>query len=173
MLKVNELQEKIASLLANEESKTVVSGNGITAAKRYTFNQSSIDQSKRDIAAILKELGIDEVETVSVEDFTTLKDGSEYIGLRTMGEYDTLELLIACADACGFIRNNAENMRKSNAELGRINTVLLSDIGRKMVGNDSMWLNNIKNNVIGHIRYATNQRLINSCVPTEMSKQFK
>lgn len=115
-----------------------------------------------EIACILQELGIDEKPMISLSRLTTLKNGELWNELLCLEDFQALELLLACSDACGFIQNDLATIQRNISEIGDINSILISKIGRSLVGNDDEWLKLIKETVINKMYFLINPDRIKS-----------
>ena len=120
----------IGSIVDNEFGGT--EGYGIIAGQYWNFNPTKLEESKGKIIEILKALGVDDKEKISLRDLMTLKDGTVWNGFLDEDDYRALELLVACANACGFLINDEDTeLQNRNASVGlttRYNKSLMSDM---------------------------------------------
>lgn len=148
MIDTKELLEMLLSLLAENCEKSFVFGHGIITEQQVAFDKETLEKNKSTIANILKELGIDELTIVSLERLTKTKDGETWNELQTKEEFEALEYLLACSDACGFINNNFFTINKNIFELGDISLILTSDFGERLNKIDNQWLQIMRENII-------------------------
>lgn len=167
MLKSNEMKTRIFDLFAEEENKPIVTGSGVVTARRIGFDQFKIDSSKAEFASYLTEIGADKHPLVSLASLTTTEDGEVWNELQTIEDFQALDLFIACINACGFVVNNSEVMKRNIAQIGSINSILISNIGRDLVGNDEEYLKRIRECVANNMFFVTNMELIQKLAPAK------
>lgn len=160
MLSTKDMKNSIMQLFAESQNDPYVVGNGILIGMRVVFDEKKLEESKQTIATILQELGIDEHPMISLSTLTTLKNGEVWNQLQCLEDFQTLELLLACSDACGFIHNDAGTIQRNINEIGDINSLLISTYGRSMIGDDKKWLQSIREAVIGKMYFLTDSESI-------------
>lgn len=162
MLNSNEIKNDIIQLFVGSQNDPYVIGNGILTSMKIGFDESKLNEKKGDIASILQELGIDEYSLISLSRLTVLKSGEVWNKLQSLEDFQALELLLACSDACGFIQNDPPTIQRNIAEIGDINSILISNKGRSLVDNDDEWLKLIREIVIEKMYFITNPDSIKS-----------
>ena len=162
MLNSKEIKNDIMQLFVESQNDPYVIGNGILTSMKIGFDERKLNEKKREIATILKELGIDEHSMISLSRLTVLKNGEVWNKLQSLEDFQALELLLACSDACGFVQNDPATIQRNIAEIGDINSILISNIGRSLVGNDDEWLKAIRETIIKKMYFLTNPDSIKS-----------
>ena len=162
MINSKELWELLFDLLAGDFKKPFVYGHGIITEQQTAFDKEVLERNKSYIANVLKEIGVDELSYITLERLTKLKDGETWNELQTREEFEILELLLACADACGFIDNGILAMQRNEFELGSVSSILTSDFGERWNnGITDEWLCRIREEVMMNMRFKTNAAKIN------------
>ena len=155
MLNSKDIKSKIMQLFAESQDVPYVVGNGILTSMVVGFDERKLRESKQEIATILQELGIDERLMISLSSLTTLKNGEVWNQLQSLEDFQALELLLACSDACGFIHNDVATIQRNINEIGDINSILISKYGRAMFGDDDIWLQLIREIVVDKMYFFT------------------
>lgn len=106
MLSPKDMKNTIELLFAENQSTPHVVGNGILQTMRIVFDEKKLDRVKPEIAILLQDLGVDEHPLISLIGLTTFKSGEVWNQLQSLEDFQALELLLACSDACGFISND-------------------------------------------------------------------
>lgn len=106
MLNSKDMKNNIQQLFAEDQSTPHVVGNGILQTMRIAFDEKKLDRVKQEIAILLQDLGVDEHALISLLSLTTFKSGEVWNQLQSLEDFQALELLLACSDACGFISND-------------------------------------------------------------------
>ena len=162
MINLKELLEMLFSLLAKNETVPFVFGHGIITEQQIAFDENLLENSKSKIANILKDLGIDEFPCISLEMLTTLKSGETWNELQSKEDFEALELLLACSDACGFIINDTLTAQRNNFEIGDLSSLLTSQFGTRLTeGFNDDWLRMIREIVIKEMHFWTDIDKIN------------
>lgn len=162
MLNSKEIINNIMQLFIESQNKPYVIGNGILTSTKIGFDERKLNEKKREIATILQELGIDEHSMINLLRLTVLKSGEVWNKLQSLEDFQALDLLLACSDACGFVQNDPATIQRNIAEIGDINSILISKIGRSIVGNDDEWLKLIREIIIKKMYFLTNPDSIKS-----------
>lgn len=103
---------------------------------------------------------MDALPLISLATLTTMKDGSTWNQLQSLEDFKTLDLLLACSDACGFIHNDAGTIQRNINEIGDMTSILISRYGRSFIGNDDEWLKAIRESVINRMYFLTEPDVI-------------
>ena len=90
----------------------------------------------------------------------TLKSGFAWNQLQSLEDFQALELLLACSDACGFIHNDDDTIQRNIVEIGDLNSLLISSSGRFMVNSIEDWLRLIRKKVIDKMYFITDSESI-------------
>ena len=162
MLNSKEIKNDIIQLFVENQNDPYVIGNGILTSMKIGFDERKLNEKKGEIATILQELGIDEHPMISLFKLTVLKNGEVWNKLQSLEDFQALELLLACSDACGFVQNDPATIQRNIIEIGDINSILISNIGRSLVGNDDEWLELIREIIIKKMYFLTNPDSIKS-----------
>ena len=162
MLNSKEIKNDIIQLFVENQNDPYVIGNGILTSMKIGFDERKLNEKKGEIATILQELGIDEHPMISLFKLTVLKNGEVWNKLQSLEDFQALELLLACSDACGFVQNDPATIQRNIAEIGDINSILISNIGRSLVGNDDEWLKLIREIIIKKMYFLTDPDSIKS-----------
>ena len=162
MLNSKEIINDIMQLFVESPKKPYVIGNGILTSTKIGFDEGKLNEKKGEIATILQELGIDEHSMISLLRLTVLKSDEVWNKLQSLEDFQALELLLACSDACGFVQNDPATIQRNIAEIGDINSILISNMGRSLVGNDDEWLRLIREIIIKKMYFLTNPDSIKS-----------
>lgn len=160
MLNSKDMKNSIIQLFAESQNDPYVVGNGILTSMRIGFDVKKLEKKKQEIAAILQELGIDEHPMISLSSLTTLKNGEVWNQLQSLEDFQALELLLACTDACGFVHNDSATIQRNINEIGDKNSILISASGRSMIGDDDKWLQSIREVVISKMYFLTDPESI-------------
>lgn len=155
MLKKEELLELLIGLLVEDFDHSFVYGHGIITEQQVAFDQELLEKNKHIIANFLRELGIDELSSITLERLTKLKNGETWNVLQTKEDFETLEYLLACSDACGFINNGISTINKNIFELGDISVILTSDFGDRLNQIDNQWLQVMREGIIKRMHFPT------------------
>jgi len=155
MYNSEDIKRKILGYLAEDSKMPYVVGNGIITNISIGFDLAKINSAKKEIAKILVDLGIDEKPLISLHSLTTLKDGTVWNSLNNITDFQALELLLACSEACGFLNNNWYTKHMNINSIGEIHSVLISGSGRSLVGDDNEWLHLIRENVVNKMYFLT------------------
>ena len=162
MIDSKELKELLFELLAGDFEHPFVYGHGIITEQQTAFDKEVLEKNKAYIANVLKEIGVEELSYITLERLTKLKDGETWNELQTKEEFETLELLLSCSDACGFIDNGILAMQRNEFELGSVSSILTSDFGERWNnGITDEWLCRIREEIITKMRFKTNAERIN------------
>lgn len=162
MINPKEIKDDIVQLFAENQDNPFVVGNGILTSIRIAFDEKKLNENKKKIATILQELGIDEHIMISLARLTLLKNGEVWNKLESLEDFQALELLLASSDACGFILNDYATKQRNIAEIGDINSLMITFSGRDLVGNDEKWLKIIRESIINNMYFFTNPDNIKS-----------
>lgn len=164
MINSKELLEMLKDLLPKnaEDPFSWVFGHGIITEQQIAFDKELLEKSKSKIANILKELGLDEVSYTSLENLTKLKNSETWNELQTKEDFEALEFLLACSDACGFIINDTITTASNNFRIGDASSLLTSQFGRRLTnGINDEWLRTIREEIIKEMYFPTNINKIN------------
>ncbi len=162
MFDLKDLLEMLESVLSEELNKPFVFGHGIITEQQIAFDEDALENNKERIATLLKYLGIAELSSMTLERLTKLKNGDTWNELQNKEEFEALEYLLACSDACGFIVNNILAIQKNCFELGSISSILTSDFGERVNnGINEEWLKTLREEVIGKMHFSVNADKIN------------
>ncbi|MDE6142317.1 MAG: hypothetical protein K2G03_06905 [Bacilli bacterium] len=162
MINSKYLLEFLTGLLAEDFDKLFILGYGIITEQQVAFDEEVLEKNKAKVARILKELGINELPSITLERLTKLKDGEKWNELQNKEEFEALDLLLACSDACGFIVNNILTVQRNEFELGNVSSILTSDFGERLRnGINDEWLRMVREEVIGKMSFSTNVDKIN------------
>ena len=159
MINSKELNKNIRDLFAETEEEEFVAGNGIQTNVRIGFNLAKLNEKKQEIAILLRELGVDEHVLIRLSSLTKYKNGETWNNLQSIEDYQTLELLLACADACGFIHNDFATIQRNIAEIGEFNSIVISKFGRILM-NDEDWLKAIRESIVNNMYFLTDPEKI-------------
>ncbi|MCX4365164.1 MAG: hypothetical protein OSJ70_05265 [Bacilli bacterium] len=174
MFDLKDLLEVLESILSEDLSKPFVFGHGIITEQQIAFDKEALENNKARIASLLKYLGIAGLSSVTLERLTKLKNGDTWNELQTKEEFEALEYLLACSDACGFIVNNILTSQKNCFELGSISSILTSDFGERFYnGITGEWLKTLREEVIGKMHFSVNGEKINEYATLENSSANK
>lgn len=179
MIDSKDLLELLMGLLAESLDKPLVYGHGIITEQQIAFDKEILEKNKSMIASFLKELGVDQYSSISLERLTKLKNGDAWNELQTKEEFETLEYLLACCDACGFITNNILTIQRNEYELGEVSSILTSDFGERMnSGINEEWLQILRECVISRMYFPVNNDKItqyscddNAFLPHSLAKK--
>lgn len=161
MINSKELRELLFELLTGDFEHPFVYGHGIITEQQTAFDKELLEKNKSYIANVLKEIGVDELSYITLERLTKLKNGETWNELQTKEEFETLELLLSCADACGFIDNGILAMQRNEFELGEVSSILTSDFGERWNnGITDEWLSQIREEIVMKMRFKTNAERI-------------
>lgn len=175
MIDSKDLLELLMGLLAESLDKPLVYGHGIITEQQIAFDKEILEKNKSMIASFLKELGVDQYSSISLERLTKLKNGDAWNELQTKEEFETLEYLLACCDACGFITNNILTIQRNEYELGDVSSILTSDFGERMnSGINDEWLHMLREHVVSWMHFPVNYDKITqfSCVDDTNSPHY-
>lgn len=164
MINSKELLKMLEGLLAKKEEDPFswIFGHGIITEQQIDFDKELLEKSKSKIANILKELGIDENSCTSLENLTKLKNGETWNELQTKEDFEALELLLACSDACGFILNDSITSQSNNLRIGDASSLLTSQFGRRSIdGINDEWLHTIRDEISKKMYFPTDINRIN------------
>ena len=148
MLNSKEVNEYIHKLMIKSTDTPYVAGNGVLTSTHVGFDQVKLEEQKPEIASMLQEIGIENSPLISLERLTKLKNGEVWNQLQSLEDLQALDLLLACANASGFILNNGIIIQMNINEIGDLTSILISGMGRSMVGDDAKWLEEIRNRVV-------------------------
>lgn len=160
MLNTKDMKNNIIKLFAESQNEPYVIGHGILTSIKIGFDERKLEANKQAIATILQELGIDEQPMINLSSLTTLKNGEVWNQLSSLEDFQALELLLACSDACGFVHNDTDTIQRNINEMGDMNSILISKYGRSMIGDDNKWLKSIREIVIGTMYFLTDPESI-------------
>lgn len=155
MLNPREIKDSIMELVVSSIEVPFVAGNGILTNVRIGFDKAKLEANKQRIATMLQELGVDEHPLISLNSLTRLKNGEVWNQLRSLEDFQALEFLLACSDACGFIHNDACTIQMNINELGDLNSLIISGAGRTFFDNDAQWLESIRSVVVNNMYFLT------------------
>lgn len=96
---------------------------------------------------------------ISLASLTTLKSGRLWNRLQSLEDFQALDYLLACSDACGFIHNDVDTIKRNITEIGD-DLVLISRFGRSMVDDDNKWLQLIREKVVYNMYFLTDPESI-------------
>lgn len=160
MLNSKELKENLINLFVENPDNNYVVGHGILTCMKIGFDENKLGAKKHEIASILQELGIDEAPLISLSCLMTLKSGAAWNQLQSLEDFQALELLLACSDACGFIHNDDDTIQRNIVEIGDLNSLLISSSARFMVNSIEDWLRLIRKKVIDKMYFITDSESI-------------
>ncbi len=148
MINSKDIKNGIMQLLAVDENTPYVIGNGIIIGTKIAFDVKKLDEKKQKLATILHELGIDENNMIKLSRLTVLKNGEAWNNLQSLEDFQALELLLACSDACGFINNDLITRQLNINEIGTENLILVTEYSRAFIGDDDKWLQSIREKIV-------------------------
>lgn len=160
MLTTKEVKDYFMQLIVESQNDPYVIGNGILTNVKIGFDEKKLEGSKQAIATMLQELGVDEHVMIKLSSLTTLKNGDVWNQLKSLEDFQALEFILACSDACGFIHNDVGTIQRNINEIGDLNSILISAYGRPMIGDDEKWLEAIREIVIDKMYFITNPESI-------------
>lgn len=161
MLNSKNVKEKILSLIINDNDTPFIVGHGILNHQIFYFDKEKLEASKKDIVMLLDELGIVGHSLINLTALTTTKDDQVWNSLEAFEDFEALNLLLACFDACEFVINNSFTIQSNLNQLGIENSTLLNTTSRILLGNDR-WLEEIRNIVMNKMCFLVEEENINS-----------
>ncbi len=168
MLNTKEIRFTLGEIMAKNIEVPYVAGLGVRTGGKIAFYEAMLDSYKETLANQLCEMGIGEQPLVSLSSFTRLKNGEVWNNLQTIEDFEALDLMVACADACGFIINNVNVLQMNIAEIGDINSLLISKYGR--IGmDDATWLKKFKELVLNKMYFLTQAECIKNFASSDDS----
>ncbi len=166
MLESKKIKNDIISFFAQNENVPYIVGNGVITGLRIGFDESKLEENKGRIATLLYQLGVSEHPLIRLSSLTKLKDGTVWNKVQTMDDFQALDLLIACSDACGFIHNDMNTIQRNVHEIGDVNSMLISKYGRVGI-DDETWLQLIRECVINNMYFFTEMETIKNFAISE------
>lgn len=156
MLNSKDMRNNIQQLFAQDQSTPQVVGNGILQTMRVAFDEKKLDRIKPEIAVLLQDLGVDEHALIDLLSLTTFKNGETWNQLQSLEDFQALELLLACSDACGFISNDFNVKIRNINNLGNDASLIATDFyyafaDSKGCINYDEWLKEIRERVATNI----------------------
>ena len=148
MLKSKEIYDMIKPLIGKNEKN--IYGSGIRPSVHLSFDEVKLEGSKQKIADILMEIGIENEAMIKLSSLMTLKNGEVWNDLKTMEDFQALELLLASSDACGFINNSLDIIQMNIHEVGELNSLALTSAGISYFG-EGKWFLDTDENVYKYI----------------------
>lgn len=170
MVNSRDLKNKIRSLLVEGDS-FFTPGNGIIDNEVFRFDRDKLEENKKAIANILLEVGADMFPMITLETLTTTLDDQIWNELETLEDFEALDLLLACSDACGFIINNSFTKQSNTTHLGGY-AVILTEEGKKTI-NINEWLKLMRDIALRKMYYLTDQELINKALSDNIDKPIQ
>lgn len=162
MINSKELLELLSGLLAEGFDKPFLYGYGIITEQQTAFDEDKLEKYKSTIANILKEIGVDELSSITLERLTKLKNGETWNELQSREEFEALEFLLSSSSACGFINNNILTVQRNEFELGEVSSILTSDFGERWnSGITDEWLCKLREEVVMRMQFPVNAERIN------------
>ncbi len=166
MLNTKEMRATLGDLMAKTTKEPYVAGLGVRTGGLVAFDEAKLEAYKETFANKLCEMGIDEYPLVALSSFTKLKNGKVWNQLQTMEDFEVLDLMVACAAACGFIINDSNVLQMNINEIGAITSILISKYGR--VGtDDATWLQYFRNLVLKKMYFLTQVECIKNFATTD------
>lgn len=156
-LNSKDMKDNITDLFAGSPDDFFVVGHGILTGMNIAFDHRKLSGAKPDIATILTQLGIDQSPMISLSKLTTSRDGTVWNRLQSIEDFQALELLLACSDACGFIHNDSDTIGRNIREIGDSDSILISQLARSLISNDDRWLHLIRKTVVNKMYFFTDQ----------------
>ena len=166
MLNSKDVKDSIMQLLPEQDQERFESNGGVLTGLRLHFDKVKLEENMQEVATILKELGIDKHPVTSLAGLTTYENGEVWNELQNAEDFQALELILACSDACGFIHNNGTAIERNLNEIGEMNAILISNCGRAMIADDKRWTRLIRERVADRMLFLTEPELIKTYAPS-------
>ncbi len=168
MINSQEIVETITQLFAGSPSVDYEFGYALLQGMKIGFDLKKLDKAKPEIAKLLQVIGVDDYSTlIGLRNLTTLKNGEVWNKLETLDDWKALDLLVACADACGFIINEPKVICTNVAQLGD-NANLISQYFYLPFSNEDgsinydAWLKEIREKVVDNMFFVPAPKTIKS-----------
>jgi hypothetical protein len=170
MLDIKYINSLIYSVLGVKGNNPSIKGKGIILDTTYFFDQEKLNQQMLDIAHLFQELGVGEQPLVRLSSLTKLKNGTTWNNLLTMDDFNTLNILLACGNACDFIIND-DDVRKQNKDLiGNLVSHIISTEYIELGLNQSIWLRIFKDSLANKMIFPVNSQILNSYIKQNLSE---
>ena len=111
-------KETIHAILYDSYAKNLenyISGRGIYC--NIGFDSKNSEQYKEVVAKFLTEIGVDKLDSVSLEHLTRNENGKKWIEIKSEENLQILNSFVAYLEANGFINNNPDIALKNEEKL--------------------------------------------------------
>ena len=171
MINIKDLKDKLEKCITKNNNIQTIEGNSIIFGVKIGFDAEKLENIESDIAQVLYNAGANEVEEISLDNISKNKNGESWNIIQNLEDIETLNLLVASADALELINNNDLTQKENAKKIGEYYQIVLSSVGRQVVNNDRKWVGFIRDYISKSVSYPTNPELIESFAKKDLDEK--